>query len=102
MRGAIVLLAIITLPMAAAGQEPSGGGSPGVPRTRAEATEYVETSSYVDVLTFLDVIEEASPDVHVGSFGYSYEGRRLPLVVWGAPAATPEAARSTDKTRVLV
>ena len=89
-------LAVFMLPRVAVAQ-----GVPG-PLTRAEETDYVETSSYVDVLTFLDAIEEASPDVHVGSFGYSYEGRRLPLVVWGAPAATPEAARSTDKTRVLV
>ena len=102
MRVAILLLAIVALPAAAAGQELSGGGSPGAPRTRAEATDYVETSSYDDVLTFLDAVGESSPDVHVGSFGYSYEGRRLPLAVWGAAAATPEAARSTGKTRVLV
>ena len=72
------------------------------PLTRAEATEYVETSTYDDVLTFLDAVAAASPDVHVGSFGYSYEGRRLPLAVWGAPAAMAEAVRATGKTRVLV
>ena len=70
--------------------------------TRAEATEYVETSTYDDVVTFLNAAGEASPDVHVGSFGYSYEGRRLPLAVWGAATATPEAALSSGKTRVLV
>jgi hypothetical protein len=93
--------AIIAIPSAAAGQQHSGGLPP-VPLTRAEATDYVETSSYDDVVSFLDAVEGAGSDVHVGSFGYSYEGRRLPLAVWGAAAATPAAARETGKTRVLV
>jgi hypothetical protein len=38
----------------------------------------------------------------VTAFGYSYEGRRLPLVVWGASDATPAVVQSSDKTRVLV
>ena len=86
----------LSLPSIAVAQAPSG------PWTRAEATDFVETSTYGDVLTFLDVLERGEPRVHVGTFGYSYEGRRLPLVVWGAPAATPDAVRSTGKTRVLV
>ena len=102
MRGPAIVLAILVLPAAAAGQEPSGGRLPDIPLTRAEATNYVETSSYVDVVTFLAAVEEVSPEIRVGAFGYTYEGRRLPLAVWGAEAATPEAARATGKTRVLV
>jgi hypothetical protein len=86
----------LALPSGALAQSPAG------PRTRAEATDFVETSTYDDVLTFLDALGGAEPRIHVGSFGYSYEGRRLPLAVWGAPTATPEAVRSTGKTRVLV
>jgi hypothetical protein len=92
-----LVLGLLTLPARAVAQESARDLV-----TRAEATDYVETSSYDDVRTFLDAVEEASPDIHVGSFGYSYEGRRLPLAVWGAESATPEAARATGKTRVLV
>ncbi|HJU87657.1 MAG TPA: M14 family metallopeptidase [Gemmatimonadota bacterium] len=98
---AAALLAVGGLSTPAAGQEGSRGLA-GALRTRAESTEYVETSSYDDVVTFLNAVAEASPDIHVGSFGYSYEGRRLPLAVWGAEAATPEEARATGRTRVLV
>ena len=97
-----MILAFVAIPSAASGQQASDGRPAAIPLTRAEATGYVETSSYDDVSTFLNAVAAASPDVHVGSFGYSYEGRRLPLAVWGAAAATPEEARSTGKTRVLV
>ena len=90
-----VCIVSLALPASAYSQEVG-------PLTRAEATDFVETSTYDDVLTFLTAIERAEPRIHVGSFGYSHEGRRLPLAVWGAPAATPEAVRSTRKTRILV
>jgi hypothetical protein len=93
---ALGLLALSVLPSIVAGQAPDG------PLTRAETSDYVETSTYDDVLTFLDAIANADPDLHVGAFGYSYEGRRLPLVVWGAPDATPAAVRSSGKARILV
>jgi hypothetical protein len=94
--GGACLLALATVPAGAAAQALDG------PLTRAEASEYVETSTYDDVLTFLDAVAAASPALHVTDFGYSYEGRRLPLVVWGAPDASPAAVRSVGKTRVLV
>ncbi|HYO47360.1 MAG TPA: M14 family metallopeptidase [Gemmatimonadota bacterium] len=97
LKALVAALAILALPGAAVGQS-----SPHAPLTRAEASDYVETSTYDDVLTFLEAVEDASPDVHVGAFGYSYEGRRLPLVVWGASGATPAAVQSNGKTRVLV
>lgn len=96
-----VVLALLLSPSVAAGQQ-RAGGLPAVPLTRAEATDYVESSTYDHVVTFLNAVQDAGPDIHIGSFGYSYEGRRLPLAVWGAEAATAEAVRSTGKTRVLV
>ncbi len=74
--------------------------SPG-PLTRAERTGFRETSTYADVLTFLDALPP-DPRRHRTTFGTTGEGRALPLVVWGAPDATPEAIRATGKTRVLL
>jgi len=93
----LLVLALAVLPAAASGQPATGGLL-----TRAEATDFVETSSYDDILTFLAALNSASPELHVGAFGYSYEGRRLPLVIWGAPTPTAEAVRASGKTRVLV
>ena len=90
------LLIASLVPSLASAQEPPG------PLTRAEASGYVETSTYDDVRTFLAAVERAEPRIRVGSFGFSHEGRRLPLAVWGATAATPDAVRAAGKTRILV
>lgn len=70
--------------------------------TRAERTDFVETSSYADVMRFAESLAELSDDVHLTSFGYTNEGRRLPLLVLGAPDASPESVRATGKTRVYL
>lgn len=73
------------------------------PATRPERTAYRETSSYADVMAFVRQLADRSPLVHITSFGYSYEGRSLPLVVVGrVPAPTPEAVRAAGKTVVYV
>lgn len=72
-------------------------------QTRAERSNFTETSRYDDVLAFLKVVDEASPLVHVTSFGYTFEGRSLPLAVVGELAdARPEAVRASGKLRVYI
>lgn len=72
------------------------------PVTRAEASNHLETSRYADVLAFLEQLAHASPEIRLTSYGYSYEGRSLPLVVVGAPEASPAAVHATGKTRIFV
>ena len=72
-------------------------------QTRAERTDYRETSSYADVMAFVQAVAGASPRIHLTSFGYSYEGRALPLVVVGElDDPGPEAVRRSGKVRVYV
>ncbi len=72
-------------------------------QTRAEATGYAETSRYADVMAFLEGVTARSPLMHRTSYGYTTEGRAMPLVVVGAvAAATPEAVRASGKLRVLL
>jgi len=72
-------------------------------QTRAERSNFTETSRYDDVRRFLAVVDEASDLVHVTSFGYSHEGRSLPLAVVGRVAdATPAAVRAAGLLRVYV
>jgi hypothetical protein len=76
---------------------------PGWPRTRAERTGYEETSRFADVIAFMDSLALRRPDLDVRTFGVTEEGRRLPLVVFGAGAgASAEAIRNDDRIRILV
>ncbi|MBT3326302.1 MAG: M14 family metallopeptidase [Gemmatimonadales bacterium] len=70
--------------------------------TRAERTEFTETSSYEDVVELATRIAEMSQDIHMTTFGYTNEGRALPLLIVGAPDATPESVLGTGKTRVYI
>jgi hypothetical protein len=73
-----------------------------LPRTRAELSGYLETTRYAEVVEFLETLADRSAHLHLTTFGYTHEGRALPLMVWGAPGATPEAVASTGKTRVFL
>ena len=68
-----------------------------------ERTAYQETSPYDDVMAFLEAVDAASPHIHLTTFGYTSEGRALPLAVVGDVAnATPEAVKASGKLRVYV
>lgn len=69
--------------------------------TRAERTGWLETSSYEDVIAFIDSVA-AAPLMHATAFGSSLQGRALPLVVVGAASAEPSDVRASGHTRVLV
>ena len=71
--------------------------------TRAERSAYAETSTYDDVMAFVRAADAASPRVHLTSFGYTLEGRSLPLVVVGRVAnAQAATVRGSGKLRVFL
>ena len=72
-------------------------------RSRAEITNYEETSSYADVQRVIDGLVATSPLVHTESFGKTEEGRDLPLLVISEPkVTTPDAARKLGRPLVFV
>jgi hypothetical protein len=72
-------------------------------RTRAEITNYEETSTYADVQRIIAGLVSSSPLVHTESFGTTEEGRDMPLMVISEPkVATPEAARKLGRPLVFV
>ena len=81
---------------------PRPAAQTGWPLTRPEATGFAETSRYDDVMSFMKAMAAASPQIHLTTYGYTYEGRPLPLAVIGAPGATPEQVLATKKTRIYV
>jgi hypothetical protein len=80
----------------------------GVPRldgqtTRPERTAFRETSSYADVLAFLDSLQLVTREIRVGTLGTSPEGRRIPYVVAARPLVrTPAEAHRTGKLLVYL
>lgn len=73
------------------------------PKSRAEVTNYEETSRYDDVLRFFDELQKRSPLVRIETFGYSVEGRPLPLVILSdPPIAQPGGSRASGKPIVFV
>lgn len=71
-------------------------------RTRAEASNWEQTSRHADVVTFLETLGAGAPDLHVERLGYSAEGRVLPLVVWGCADPSAAAVRASGKLRVYL
>ena len=82
MRRSLVLAACIAAPLSAQ-------------TTRAERTGYRETSSYADVIGFLDSLSRVTSDVRIGTLAVSPEGRRVPYVLAARPlpSGPPDAHR---------
>lgn len=92
------------LVMAACGTPPAPSPSPAaLPRTRAERTEYQETSSYADVIAFVDSLRTLGAPISVGELAKSPMGRSVPLVVASRPrVSTPAEARALQRPIVYV
>lgn len=96
----LVLLLLATVGLSSArGQESPAAAL----KTKAEATDYAETSSHADVLAFCDELAKLSPRVKRTSFGKSHDGKELPLLILAEPpVATPAEAARSGKLVVLV
>jgi hypothetical protein len=72
-------------------------------RTHAELTDYRETPDYDDTVAFARRLAHASPSIEYHGFGFSGQGRELPLVIASETATfTPEAAKAEGKAVVLI
>jgi hypothetical protein len=64
------------------------------PLTRAERTNFAETSLYADVVQFIDSLKVLGARIETGWIGRTTEGRELPYVIASRPLiTTPEEAR---------
>ena len=86
---------------AGASAQPASHGSP--LQTRPERTGFTETSSYDDVVAFMQAVAKAAPKlIHLTDFGKTFEGRAMPLAIVGATDATPAAVKRTGRLRVHI
>lgn len=72
--------------------------------TRAERSNYTETSTYSDVITFLDSLARVAPGTFVrGELARTTQGKALPYVIASRPLLrTPAEARASGKPVVYV
>lgn len=78
---------------------PSGGSFGRDLLTVAERTGYQSTSTYSDVVSFIDELRAMSPFIRVESVGRSVNGHDIPLLVIGDPFLQ---ASGTDREAKLV
>jgi hypothetical protein len=73
-------------------------------RTAPERTGFRETTRYADVVAWMERVAAASPVIHLDTFGYTLEGRALPLAVVGRGLrdASPDAVRAAGRTVVYL
>ena len=72
-------------------------------RTRAERTSYAETSTYADVISFIDSLQLDNVPFIREELGRTTEGRVLPLLILSRPnVATPLEARTLRRPIVYV
>lgn len=68
-----------------------------------EKSNFEKTSTYGDVMKFINTIKDLSPNIRVTTIGKSPMGKEIPLVILARPAvSTPEEARASGKTVVYV
>src|ERR1043165_1479577 len=72
-------------------------------RTHDESSDYRETPNYDDTIAFARRLSHASPSIEFESFGFSGQGRELPLIVASETSTfTPRAAQAAGKVVVLI
>ena len=73
------------------------------PLTRAKASNFTETSRYEDVINFISELQKESNDFNVEYFGTTFEGKKLPLVIFSQPKVfSPLEAKRLGKPIVFV
>ncbi len=73
------------------------------PQTRAEASGYNQTSSYGDVIAFINGLRSRNAPLSYGSIGKTTEGRDIPYLIASRPIVnTPEEARRLGRPIVYV
>jgi hypothetical protein len=74
-----------------------------LPKSRAELSNYEETSRYEDVLRFIADLQKLTDKLRVESFGKTVEGRDMPLMIFAnPPISQPREARASSKPVVFI
>lgn len=74
-----------------------------LPKSKAELTNYEETSRYEDVIKFIAELQKVTDLLRVETFGKTEEGRELPLMIFAnPPLSQPREARASGKPVIFI
>ncbi len=71
------------------------------PLTKAEESEYKETSRYTDVMGFIEKLQEQSSLIRLETICVSTEGREIPLLIIGDPPPSSPLELNYDDRAVI-
>jgi hypothetical protein len=95
--------AVLLLAGSAVSAAAQGVTDVGALRTAPERTNFRETTRYAAVVDWMERVAAASPVIQLDTFGYTVEGRALPLAVVGRlPDTRPETVRASGRTVVYL
>ncbi len=99
----LLIVAAVCSPLACAPTPTGSSVDIGSLLTPAESSKFEETTRYADVVKLMEAFDASSDRLHMTTFGYTYEGRALPMMVVGDVAdASPAAVLASGKTRVWI
>ncbi len=71
--------------------------------TKAEKTNYIETSTHKNVMDFVNTLVKSSDIARLEIIGESFEGKRIPLVIMADPMVnSPEDAKRSGKVIIYL
>lgn len=98
------LLLVLAIPVLSA--QAQQGASPNLAdlKTTAEASGFKSTSTYAEVVTFMETVDKASPLIHMTNYGTTSENRTMPMAVVGIGLKDASAASvlASGKLRVHI
>jgi murein tripeptide amidase MpaA len=73
-------------------------------KTAAEASGYKSTSTYAEVVAFMETVDKASPLIHLTNYGTTSENRAMPMAVVGTGLkdASVASVMASGKLRVHI
>jgi hypothetical protein len=102
MRGVAASALVSIVAACAARIDPSRPLYP-IPQTRAETSGYNLTSTYADVIAFMNGLRSRNAPIAFGVIGKTSEGRDIPYMIASRPlVTTPEQARKLGRPIVYV
>lgn len=101
---ALLCLSVPTLTADSGGRDDQNRANLASLKTVAESSGFRSTSTYAEVLGFLQIVDQASPIIHLTSYGTTHEGRMMPLAVVGTGLKDGSAASvlASGKLRVHI
>jgi len=89
----VTIISLLILPLQSFAQD--------APLTRAESSNYTETSLYSDVINFIQILQKKSNLFRIEKMGTSAEGRDIPLIIMGNPVPVSPAELKYDNRPVI-